>query len=506
LTEATNCFSTIELVKMRAEGGAIAQESFWWDCKRRLRSLLIPYLLAITVLFLGAYLGNSSSWAVVGVWSFTLLVLWTLGWAVITLFYFLPKWWEDWRTVSRFISLNSLFADERRAPGMHNRACIVVTGASSGIGQATAERLVWLGFTVFATVRTIHQAKQMLLHLYNVDESKYLSPRQPLEEGLHCRLIKNPHSVCGYEGVILKLNRSSLFRGRTSREEKKENEKEKEKETLELDELAQDWVDILKEGTPVSRFIPVLMELEDEGSIDEACQMIEKELSAFHPSDSLEGEYHGFLTQGGLVGLINNAGFALPGPFELLPLDKVREQMEVNVLGQLALTQRLIPLLRKSKGRIVNMGSVSGRMPMDLLGAYAASKFALQAITQTLDKEFDPFGMRCVSIEPSSYKSYIWRRGRAILDEYSVRVPQHQLALYKHSLQNLKALASTMDEWGSYPSAVVEAVVDALCSRCPKRRYLVGEKAVIVALISIVCSLPHPLDELAYWLTSIWLR
>ena len=104
---------------------------------------------------------------------------------------------------------------------------------------------------------------------------------------------------------------------------------------------------------------------------------------------------------GGLAGLVNNAGIAVAAPLEFIPIDELRRQLEVNVIGQVAVTQAFLPLLRKGQGRIVNIGSIGGRVALPMVGPYAASKFAMEAITDSLRRELRASASRCPSSSPA---------------------------------------------------------------------------------------------------------
>ncbi|HEY6584860.1 MAG TPA: SDR family NAD(P)-dependent oxidoreductase, partial [Gaiellaceae bacterium] len=105
-----------------------------------------------------------------------------------------------------------------------------------------------------------------------------------------------------------------------------------------------------------------------------------------------------------LHGLVNNAGIAVAGPLEFLDADELRRQLEVNVVGQLRVTQLAVPALREARGRIVNIGSISGRSALPFLGAYAMSKFALEAMTDSLRVELRPWGIHVAIVEPGTIK------------------------------------------------------------------------------------------------------
>ena len=112
-----------------------------------------------------------------------------------------------------------------------------------------------------------------------------------------------------------------------------------------------------------------------------------------------------------LHGLVNNAGTALAMPLEFLPLDQFRRQLEVNLVGQVAVTQAVLPNLRSARGRIVNVGSIAGRSSLPFLGAYAASKHGLEAVTDALRVELRPFGITVTIVEPGTIATPIWRKG-----------------------------------------------------------------------------------------------
>ena len=116
----------------------------------------------------------------------------------------------------------------------------------------------------------------------------------------------------------------------------------------------------------------------------------------------------------GLAGLVNNAGIAVPGPILLTPVDEFRRQFEVNLFGVIGVTQAFLPLLGARKpcphppGKIINISSVGGRMAMPFLGPYAASKHALEAISDSLRRELMIYGIDVISVQPGTIKTPIW--------------------------------------------------------------------------------------------------
>ena len=124
----------------------------------------------------------------------------------------------------------------------------------------------------------------------------------------------------------------------------------------------------------------------------------------------------------GLAGLVNNAGIVVPGPLEAVPIDALRRQLEVNVIGQVAVTQAFLPLLRKARGRVVNMSSINGGLSIPCLGPYAASKWALEAINDALRQELRRFGIRVSSVVPGAISTPIWEKSSAAAEELAATV------------------------------------------------------------------------------------
>ena len=179
-----------------------------------------------------------------------------------------------------------------------------------------------------------------------------------------------------------------------------------------------------------------------------------------------------------LDGLVANAGIALSGPLEFVPLDDLREQFEVNVVGQVALLQTVLPALREARGRIVLVGSVSGRLALPFLGPYAASKFALEAVADSLRAEVAPFGIRVSLVQPGSIATPMWRKG----GERAATLPPAAVELYGGAIEALRAWAAKSG--AVTPPAEAAAVVEqALTAERPRTRYVVGSGARARTLI-----------------------
>jgi NAD(P)-dependent dehydrogenase (short-subunit alcohol dehydrogenase family) len=178
-----------------------------------------------------------------------------------------------------------------------------------------------------------------------------------------------------------------------------------------------------------------------------------------------------------LSGLVNNAGIVVAGPLEILPLEEFRRQFEVNVIGQLAVTQAFLPLLRKARGRIVLMGSISGRFATPFIGAYAISKFALEAMADALRVELMPWGIEVSIIEPGSISTPIWEKSRQRSGEIARGIPAESHELYHRQYEAMRKAAKETAESGIPAREVAKTVQHALTAAKPKTRYLVGRDA-----------------------------
>jgi NAD(P)-dependent dehydrogenase (short-subunit alcohol dehydrogenase family) len=185
----------------------------------------------------------------------------------------------------------------------------------------------------------------------------------------------------------------------------------------------------------------------------------------------------------GLAGLVNNAGIAMGGPLEFIPIEKLREQLEVNVIGQMAVTQTFLPLIRQSQGRVINMSSISGRVAMPFFGPYAASKFALEALTDSLRVELREWGIAVISIEPGAIATPIWEKSVAKADSLAASLSDTAKMLYGPLLSRLRHEVIRTGQNGIPPVAVARVVHTALVAKRPKTRYLVGRDAKMGALL-----------------------
>lgn len=187
--------------------------------------------------------------------------------------------------------------------------------------------------------------------------------------------------------------------------------------------------------------------------------------------------------ESGLAGLINNAGVGVGGPLEFISVDELRRQLEVNVIGQIAVTQAFMPLIRKATGRIVNMGSIGGRMATPFLGPYNASKFAMEALTDSLRQELHPWGIHVSIIEPGSISTPIWEKSKAAIDELKETLPEEAMMLYGETVEAVEKALIKFEAAGIPPDEVAKFAEHALTARTPKTRYVVGRDAQLQRML-----------------------
>jgi NAD(P)-dependent dehydrogenase (short-subunit alcohol dehydrogenase family) len=193
-----------------------------------------------------------------------------------------------------------------------------------------------------------------------------------------------------------------------------------------------------------------------------------------------------------LWGLVNNAGIAVACPLEFVPISELRKQLEVNVLGQVAATQAFLPMLRKARGRVVNVGSISGRLAFPLLGPYCASKFALEALTATLRMELRPWGISVSIIEAGGIATPIWSKVLASGDELARRLPPKAEDLYGPVIAAQRKRAIKSSRSSLPPEAAASEVAHALTATRPRTRYVIGQSAWLGEALRLV---PEQLRE-----------
>lgn len=222
------------------------------------------------------------------------------------------------------------------------------------------------------------------------------------------------------------------------------------------------------------RLEPVFLDVTDEESVTVAAETTRRS------------------APGGLAGLVNNAGMVVAGPLELLPPEAIRRQLDVNAVGPVAVAQAMLPLLRAGAGgearpvpgRIVNVSSANGRVATPWAGAYAASKFALEALSDALRMELRPWGIPVSVVQPGAIDTPIWRRSfeRAVRNLDGVAPERKEL--YGRTLEKLERRQGRGPSHAIPAERVARVIARALTARRPKTRYLVGREAWLAAAVA----------------------
>jgi NAD(P)-dependent dehydrogenase (short-subunit alcohol dehydrogenase family) len=175
-----------------------------------------------------------------------------------------------------------------------------------------------------------------------------------------------------------------------------------------------------------------------------------------------------------LDAVVNNAGVVTVGPLEALAPSELRNHLEVNAIGHLAVTQTVLPLLRRSRGRIVFVSSINGKVSLPMLGAYSAAKFALEAIADALRVELRAWNIRVSLIEPAQTQTDMWHNAEAAVDDAAAGMSAEHRDLYARHLAGLKKSIPRNQALAKPPQLVADAVAKALTARRPRARYVVG--------------------------------
>ena len=186
----------------------------------------------------------------------------------------------------------------------------------------------------------------------------------------------------------------------------------------------------------------------------------------------------------GLAGLVNNAGIVKPAPIEFQPLDDFREQLELNLIAHVAVTQAFLTLIRLGSGRIVNVGSIGGRLVLPIHGAYSASKFGMEALTDALRLELRQWEIHVSLVDPGATESAIFGKTLAEIDDLESRLGDDGYRLYAEQIDAVRRLVVKTAEDAAPPDAIAKAVAHALTSKKPKARYLEGHGAEAAATLA----------------------
>jgi NAD(P)-dependent dehydrogenase (short-subunit alcohol dehydrogenase family) len=228
------------------------------------------------------------------------------------------------------------------------------------------------------------------------------------------------------------------------------------------------------------RLLPLVLDITDVTQITTAAEQIDATVGG-----------------GGLDGLVNNAGIAVPGPLETLPIEDFKRQIDVNLIAQVAVTREMLPAIRTARGRVVFITSIGGLMAFPMFGAYHAAKFGLEAVGDVFRQELRPWGISVSLIEPGSIATPIWKRGEAEIDAIAARARDGYADLYGEAMEAYRDVARKTGARGIPPEKVAAKIEHALSSRRPRTRYLVGADARGQALAARV--LP---DRLRDWLVA----
>lgn len=204
------------------------------------------------------------------------------------------------------------------------------------------------------------------------------------------------------------------------------------------------------------RLTPVMLDITGSEAIASAVEVMTAELGG-----------------AGLDGLVNNAGIGIPSPLETLPIEDFRRQVEVNLTGHVAVTQAMLPLIRRAAGRVVFISSIGGRIAFPLGGAYHAAKFGLEAVGDVFRQELRPWGISVSIVEPGSIDTPIWDRGGREADEIGARSPAAD-ELYGRAIASYREMMKKLAARGIPPDKVAKEIEHALSARRPRTRYLVG--------------------------------
>ncbi|MGW1376946.1 SDR family oxidoreductase [Streptomyces sp. NPDC002446] len=224
----------------------------------------------------------------------------------------------------------------------------------------------------------------------------------------------------------------------------------------------------LRAAAPWARLQPVLMDVTDEDSLRAAAAEV---------ASAVGGQ--------GVWGLVNNAGTCLSAPLECVPPQRLRAQLDTNVVGALAVTQAFLPQLRRSRGRVVNVSSGLGSVAIPYLGAYATGQFAKEAMSDALRRELRPFGVGVSVVKPGAIATPIWDKvrqaGEEILDGAAATVADPYRASFERFLRHNEQRARSS---ATRPEHFARTVFRALTAPRPRTRYCVGPDARAAAVLS----------------------
>ncbi|MDA0667897.1 MAG: SDR family oxidoreductase [Planctomycetota bacterium] len=197
--------------------------------------------------------------------------------------------------------------------------------------------------------------------------------------------------------------------------------------------------------------------------------------SVLRAAEELEEQLQG----AGLHGLINNAGVAITAPLEYIPIEDFQLQMEINLIGLLRTTQAFLPMVKKARGRVINISSIAGRLAFPLAGPYHSSKHALEGLSDVMRLEFRRYGIEVVVIQPGAIRTPIWGTAAKKSAEIGKKLSRQALKDYGKLIQQVGKASAQAGENGEDPQLCADAVRTALDATRPRTRYIVGRNAKI---------------------------
>jgi NAD(P)-dependent dehydrogenase (short-subunit alcohol dehydrogenase family) len=216
--------------------------------------------------------------------------------------------------------------------------------------------------------------------------------------------------------------------------------------------------ELLGVSSSTGELIPVVLDVTDATAIARAGERVEQECR-----------------ETGLWALVNNAGVCISAPLESVRMDLMRTQLETNIIGTLAVSQRFLPLLRASGGRIVNVSSGIGNIALPYLGLYSASQFGKEGLSDSLRRELRPLGVSVSVIQPGAVYTPIWGKIRKTADEILATAPTEVVEPYRaRFIEFLNMNEVRGQESKTTPADYADAVAAALAAKRPKTRYRVG--------------------------------
>lgn len=177
----------------------------------------------------------------------------------------------------------------------------------------------------------------------------------------------------------------------------------------------------------------------------------------------------------GLVGLINNAGGGLSGPLEFTPWEEFVQQVSLNLLGHVDMIRAFLGLVRQGEGRIVNVGSVGGMLPLPFSSAYSASKAGLAILSASLRLELAPQGVPVVLIVPGAIATRIWDKLASEHRRLGANLPEEGQVLYGAMMEEFGRMVGELSQVGVAPDSVARLIVHAMTWPTPKEQYLIGK-------------------------------